>query len=170
MTEKSMVKADFVTSIVLITAGIGIVTSALRMPTMADQNQSVWSAPGVVPTFIGSMIILLSGSMLIRSITRKVFAEFRQGIIPEGQLRQESTRRILRTLGLCVAYALLLGRVWFPIPTFLFIFGFIFLFEYDFKATLKSQTKKVLFAAIIGIVATILVQLVFQKLFLVNLP
>ncbi len=170
MTEKSMLKADFITSLVLIVFGAAVVYFSTQMPTMADRNQSVFSAPGIVPGFIGAMILLLSGAMLIRSFKRKVLAELKAGILPKNVLAQETTRRILLTTLLCVAYALLLGKLWFPIPTFAFVFGFIFLFEYDFKAPLKDQIRKIVVAIIIGLVTTAAVTLVFQKLFLVNLP
>jgi len=170
MTEKSMVKADLITSIILVAFGIAIVTISIRMPTMADYNQSIYSAPGVVPGFIGVMLILLSLSMLIRSIRRKAISEFRGGAIPKDILTQESTRRILMTIAMCVVYAFLLGKIWFPLATFAFIFAFILLFEYDWKIAFSAQTRKTVVAAIIGIVTTALVTLVFQELFLVNLP
>ena len=129
MTEKSMVKADFVTSVILIAMGIAILVLSIQMPTMADRNQSVFSAPGVVPGFIGVMIIILSFSMFVRSLKKKALAEFREGSIPKGSLGQESTKRILITIALCLLYAYLLGKIWFGIPTFAFIFAFIIVFE-----------------------------------------
>jgi len=170
MTEKSMLKADFFTSIVLFLFGTAILVISLQMPTMADQNQSKFSAPGIVPGFIGVMLMLLSISMLLRSIKNKALAEIREGLITKASLSQVTTQRIGLTLLLCVSYGLLLGKLWFPVPTFLFIFVFIFAFEYDFKATLKPQIRKIVVAALIALITTILVTLVFQKLFLVNLP
>ncbi len=170
MTEKSMVKADFVTAVVLIVIGIAILIISIQMPTMADRNQSVFSAPGVVPGFIGVMIILLSFSMLLRSIRKRAIAELREGAIPKGSLTQESTKRILTTIVLCLLYAFLLGKLWFGVPTFAFIFAFILIFEYDRKKPLSAQVKKLLVAALIAALTTAAVMLVFQKLFLVNLP
>ncbi len=170
MTEKSMLKADFFTSIILFAFGTAVLVLSTQMPTMVDRNQSVYSAPGIVPGFIGVMLMLLSVSMLLRSLKNKVLAEIRQGIIPREAMHQVTTQRIGITLALCLGYGLALGKLWFPIPTFAFIFSFIFLFEYDFKAALKPQTKKIVVAIIIAIITTTLVTLVFQKLFLVNLP
>jgi len=170
MTEKSMVKADLITSILLLVFGAAILLLSIQMPTMADRNQSIYSAPGVVPGFIGAMLIILSLSMLLRSIKNKALEEIRKGVIPKEALSQITTRRIFLTLFLCLGYAFLLGKLWFPIPTFAFVFAFIFAFEYDFKAALKTQTKKIVVATIIALVTTTLVTLVFQKLFLVNLP
>jgi putative tricarboxylic transport membrane protein len=170
MTEKSMVKADLVTSVIFVAFGIAIVAISLRMPSMVDRNQSIYSAPGVVPGFIGAMITLLSFSMLLRSLRKKALAEFKDGAIPKGTLGQEASRRILATIAMCAIYSFLLGKIWFPIPTFAFIFMFIALFEYDWKASFASQSRKLLVAAIIALATTAAVMLVFQKLFLVNLP
>lgn len=180
MTEKSMVKADLVTSIVLVVFGIVVLVMSIQMPTMADRNQSIYSAPGVVPGFIGAMIILLSFSMLLRSLRKKAIAAFKEGALPTEAIGQEAIgqeavgkeagRRIFTTIAMCAVYSFLLGKIWFPIPTFAFIFVFIILFDYDFKAAFSSQTRKVLIAAIIALVTTAAVMLVFQKLFLVNLP
>jgi hypothetical protein len=170
MTEKSMVKADFFTAVILIVIGIAIVIISIQMPTMADRNQSVFSAPGVVPGFIGVMITLLSFSMLLRSIRKRALAELREGVVAKGSLNQESTKRILMTIVMCLLYAFLLGKLWFGIPTFAFIFAFITLFEYDLKKPFSAQIKKLLIAAVIAVLTTAAVMLVFQKLFLVNLP
>lgn len=170
MTEKSMTKADFVTSIVLLAFGITVVVMSIQMPVMADANQSKFSAPGIVPGFIGVMVTLLSFAMLIRSIKRKGMQEIVQKGAAKDLLAQETTSRILKTLVICVIYVLLLGKLWFPLPTALFIFAFIVMFEYDFKSAFKPQIKKIIVAFIIAVVATTLVTVVFQYLFLVNLP
>lgn len=170
MTEKSMLKADFFTSLIMTAFGAAILILSIKMPTMADYNQSIYSAPGIVPGFIGAMLVVLSVSMLVRSISRQAFSAIKEGLVTKGVFAQETTRRIGLTLVLCVAYAVALGKLWFPIPTFLFIFLFIFFFEYDFKAKLGPQVKKIVVAAIIALITTAAVDLVFQKLFLVNLP
>jgi len=170
MTEKSMTKADFVTSIVLLAFGITVVFMSVQMPTMADANQSKFSAPGIVPGFIGVMLSLLSLTMLIRSIKRKGMQEIITKSATKDLLAQETTSRILKTLIICVVYVLLLGKIWFPLPTALFIFAFIIMFEYDFKSAFKPQIKTVIVAFIIAVVATALITFVFQSLFLVNLP
>jgi hypothetical protein len=44
-----MVRADFVTSIVLMVLGLATVVASLRMPDYADVGAEPWSAPGTVP-------------------------------------------------------------------------------------------------------------------------
>jgi len=170
MTERTMAKADLVTSAVLIVFSVAVTVNSLAMPSMAGRGESRFSDPGVVPTFLGIMTFLLSMTMLLRSIRRgaaKSFAEDRGKL--DGIDRGQWTR-IGITVGLAVLYALLLGKVWFPLLTFLFVFVFVMLFEYDFKAPLAGQWKKALFAAILAVLTAASIFLVFQYLFLVNLP
>jgi len=170
MTERTMTKVDLVTSAILIVFSSAVTYTSLRMPIMAGRNESPFSAPGVVPTFIGAMLFLLSLAMLVRSLRRGapgMFAEDRGK--PAGGGRTSGIR-IARTVGLCILYVVLLGKVWFPLLTFLFIFAFILAFEYDPSASIASQWKKPLFAAFLAAGAAASVFLVFRYLFLVNLP
>ncbi len=171
MTEKSTAKADFITSLILLAFGIAIVVMSIQMPMATDANQSKFSAPGIVPGFIGAMLSFLSLAMLLRSLKHGGASDLapKPGAV-KRLFAQETTARILKTTGLCVAYALLLGKLWFPIPTFFFAFAFITLFEYDFKSAFKPQIRKVIMAFAIALISTALVTLVFQGLFLVNLP
>jgi uncharacterized integral membrane protein len=170
MTERTMTKADLISSVLLIVFSAAIIASSLGMPTMADRNESPFSGPGVVPAFIGAMLFLLSVTMLIRSMRRGVVKSIAED---KGQPKSgdpASWARIARTVGLCIVYTLLLGRVWFILISFLFVFIFVMMFEYDTKAPFTGQWKKPLFAAILGAATAGLVFFVFQYLFLVNLP
>ena len=102
MTDKSMAKADFITSLTLLAFGIAIVVLSIQMPMATDANQSKFSAPGIVPGFIGAMLSLLSFAMLLRSIRHGGAS----GLAPKpGAVKrlfaQETTARILKTTGLC---------------------------------------------------------------------
>lgn len=171
MTERTMTKADLVTSMLLIVFAAAITLISLSMPDMSDQNRNPLSAPGIVPGFIGVVLFLLGLSMLVRSIRRGAPGFFAQdrGSKPDAGTRA-SWARIARTVGLCLVYVALLGRVWFPLLTFLFVFAFVTMFEYDPKIPIIGQWKTPLFAAILALPTAALVFLVFQYLFLVNLP
>lgn len=170
MTERTKTKADLVTSVLLVVISAAITVNSLAMPTMVDRNESPFSGPGVVPAFIGIMILVLSITMFVRSIRRgapRFFVEDRNKKVAGDT---NTWMRIARTVGLCVIYALLLGKLWFPLITFLFIFTFVMMFEYDFRSPVAGQWKKPLFAAILALVTSASVFFVFQYLFLVNLP
>jgi len=170
MTDRTKTKADLVTSMVIIVFSAAIVVNSLGMPTMADRNRNPLSGPGVVPTFIGAMLFLLGFSMLIRSIRHGGFRLFSEDKAGSGKADTASWVRIGETIGLCVLYAVLLGKLWFPLITFLFVLIFIMIFEFDFKAPVAKQWKIPLFAVIIALITAASVTFVFQYLFLVNLP
>jgi hypothetical protein len=168
MTEKNMVRADFYTSIVLMAFGIVVTVIALRMPELKGQNP--YSAPGLLPTVLGIVIFALSLVMFIRSLLRsKGNVSINAGSF-KAFLADTTVWRIFLTIFICVLYAVLLGKVFFPLLTFLFIAAFVVCFEYDLKTPFKSQIKKILLAMLLAFVASAAVTAVFEYLFLVRLP
>ena len=161
-----MAKADFYTAIVLMAFGITAIVMALGMPVISDR----YSAPGVLPIFLGIVIAGLSFIMFIRSLVRmkgKVgisLASVKDTIAATGALR------IIATIALCLCYSFFLGKLLFPLLTFLFIFAFILFFEYDRKMPLKLQIKTILIAVLVAIITSAAVTAVFRYLFLVRLP
>ncbi len=181
MTDRKMNKADFYTSIVMLAISLTIIIMSLGMPSMVDKNESQWSNPGVVPAFIGFALLLLSGTMFVRAIMRGVLRKDEDEPSNDSSSAEAAfsnkksglaitTRRILITIALCIGYALLLGKIWFPLATFIFVFIFISIFEFNASRKLLQQWKTFLWAAVIGIGTSVLVTVVFQYLFLVNLP
>lgn len=169
MTEKNMAKADFYTAIVLMVCGITATVMALQMPGPPGE-QSPYSAPGLLPTVLGIVIAGLGLIMFIRALAR---AKGDVGISLasfKAFLSATSTRRIIATIVICLVYVFLLGKVWYPLLTFLFVFGFAALFEYDRGQTFRAQIKKILLAALLALCTTAVVTVLFQYLFLVRLP
>jgi hypothetical protein len=170
MTRESMNKADFYTSIVLMTFGIAAIVLAFQMPGMGEDDQNPYSSPGLLPSILGMIIAGLGLIMFVRSIFRTKghvgisVQSFKSVLVDIG------TFRILATIVLCVLYALLLGRLFFPVLTFLFVFTFVVFFEYDLKTSFKLQIKKVIIAAVMAIITSVSIWLVFTHLFLVRLP
>jgi len=167
MTEKNMARADFYTAIVLLAFGITVTVMALQMPEIP---RDPYSAPGVLPTFLGVVITGLSLIMFIRSLVR---TKGKVGVSIssiKNVLTMTATLRMIVTVGFCLCYVFLLGKVYYPLATFLFLFLFILCFEYDRKTPFKTQLKKLLFAVLVGLIASALITVVFQYLFLVRLP
>jgi hypothetical protein len=67
MTEKNMARADFYTSIILMAFAVAAVAGALKMPVIQGDP---YSAPGLLPTLLGSVIFLLGLVMFVRSLIR----------------------------------------------------------------------------------------------------
>lgn len=171
MKESNLPRADFVSSIVLIVFGTGVLWASLAMPRFEEQGGVVYDAPGVVPGIIGVLVIALSIVMLVRSIARKGFHLGITGRSLGAVLRDEQTLRMLGTVLSCVLYALVLLRLFhFIAGTLIFVLVFVLLFEYDLRKSPASQWKVLLFAVLMSVLTTGGVYVAFRYLFLVNLP
>jgi putative tricarboxylic transport membrane protein len=167
MTEKNMVRADFYTAIILMAFAIAAVAGALKMPVIQGDP---YSSPGLLPTFLGSVIFFLSFVMFVRALLRSKGKVGIQWGSAKAFVKDQAIRRIALTIVICVLYVVLLGKISFPALTFLFIFGFVLCFEYDRGVPFKSQIKKILIAALMGLLVSAAVTLTFERLFLVRLP
>jgi len=162
-----MARADFYTGIIMMTFGITAIVMALQMPRI---ERDPYSSPGVLPGFLGVVITGLSLVMFVRSVIRtKGQVGFSRSSV-KSFFADIGTRRVIITTILCVAYALLLGKVLFPLLTFVFILIFVIVFEYDRTITFKPQIKKVLIALLVALISSLSITAVFQYLFLVRLP
>ena len=166
MTEKNMVKADFYTSIVLMAFGITAVVMALGMPVISTK----YSAPGVLPIFLGIVITGLSFIMFVRSLVRLKGRLGVSGSSIKEAFAAVGSRRMMVTVILCLCYSFLLGKILFPVLTFFFVFTFIIFFEYDRTISFKSQIKKILIAVLVALITAAAITAVFRYLFLVRLP
>ncbi|MFO7782365.1 MAG: tripartite tricarboxylate transporter TctB family protein [Spirochaetia bacterium] len=171
MEERNMPKADFVTAMIFVAFGIGVLVLALQMPRFEGQDVNPYSVPGIVPGFLGAIIAFLGGVMLIRSILKK---GYRLGIDRDAVTRfyrAEATKRFAMTIVICVVYALVvLGRVPYEVATALFVFAFIAYFEYESDKPLRAQLRKIGIALLMAVLVAGIVGYVFRSLFLVNLP
>jgi hypothetical protein len=171
MQEKNMPRADLVTSVILIAFGVGVLVNSLQMPTFAEQGVNPYSAPGIVPGFLGAIVTVLGVVLFVRSILRKGHRLGVSRAATRAFLTAEMTKRFAVTIIVSVIYGLgLLGRLPYEIATTLYVFAFIFIFEYKWKLGFRAQWKRVLLAAVVALLAGFVVGSVFRYLFLVNLP
>ena len=170
MTEKNMGRADFYTALTLIAFGITALAMALQMPRVMGRGESPYSAPGLLPAILGTVIAGLGFILLVRSLVRTKGRVGVSGSSFKHFFTETGTIRIIVTIALCLCYTALLGKVFFPLLAFLFIFVFVLCFEYELKESLRSQIKKILAAALLAVCTSAGVTLIFQYLFLVRLP
>jgi hypothetical protein len=171
MKETNMPKADFVTSIILLIFSISIIILSIRMPRMEEVGADPYSAPGIVPGFLGVIILFLSIILLVRSIFKNGFKIdlHRKKII--SFFKDKPIIRVLLTLIISVVYGtILLGRTPYVLATFLYVIVFVFIFEYRFDKQFRGQGKTLLFSFIQAILVSGAVAAVFRYLFLVKLP
>lgn len=171
MKESNMARADFLTSIVLIAFGLAVLIMSLNMPTFAAQGVNPYSAPGIVPGFLGAIIAFFGLVLFIRSIRRQGYKLGIDGSSVKGFFTAQQTLRMVITIVISVLYALvLIGRMPYAVATGLYVLAFILLFEYEWKTPVLAQWKVLLFALIVAILTAAIVTAVFQYLFLVSLP
>lgn len=172
MTDAKMVRKDFITSIVLIAFSLSVVVQSYSMDRLERRGIDPFSAPGVVPGLIGLVLLCLALILFVRSIRRggyRIFQRDRTGsTLP---VHQGAVLRVLLTLALSLVYAVgFLGWLNYSLATGLYILVFICLFEYRPGLGVRGQKKMFLAALFQAVVASLLITLVFQKLFLVDLP
>ena len=171
MNESSMHRADFISAMFLIAFGVATVVVSLRMPTFAELGASPYSAPGIMPLFVGTVIAVLGGVLLVRSI---LHGGYRLGLTREkigGIIRNPSIVRILVTVTLSVVYGLvLLGRISFILATGLYVFAFVMAFEFRFREPIGGQWKTLISGLVLAVLVTLSVSATFRYAFLVTLP
>jgi putative tricarboxylic transport membrane protein len=86
-------------------------------------------------------------------------------------LSNPGNQRLLLTAILCIGYAgFLIGTLPYWLATGLFIFVFIILFEWERGMNVARRGKCLTSAALISILSSAAITLVFERLFLVALP
>jgi putative tricarboxylic transport membrane protein len=159
-----MIRADFVTSLVLMLLGVTTLVESLRMPRFTDIGESPYSAPGLVPGILGVAVALLGLILCSRSV-----AALRAGA--ESEPGEGGWLRALAAFSLCGIYAIVLvSRVPFWLATFLFIVTFILGFEFADPEMRERPIRRIAVGVAIAAVATAAVSYVFQEIFYVRLP
>jgi hypothetical protein len=171
MDDKTLLKADFFSSIGLILFGALVLVESWNMPRFEEQGRNFYTAPGLVPGLLGLLFLLLGGVMFVRSIRRGGHRLRGSGAPARGYLSDAGNRRFLMALGLCLLYSLgLIGVLPYALATGIFIALFIVAFEYEPGTRLRSQVRTLATAALQAVLVAVAVTYVFQELFLVNLP
>jgi putative tricarboxylic transport membrane protein len=166
-----MARADFLTGIALICVSLYVLIESWRMPRLEHLKVHPLSVPGIVPAFIAAVLLLFGAILVIRSIRR---GGHRLEVSYEGFRRILSipgNQRLLLTAILSISYAgFLIGTLPYWLVTGLFIFVFIILFEWERGMNLARQRKCIISAALIAVLLSAAITIVFERLFLVALP
>lgn len=145
--------------------GAAVLAASWRMDRLANLNVNPWSVPGLLPGVLGALMLLFGTALLLRSLAA------RGGGVPAAA---GSAARTWLALLLCFGYAVgLLGRglpFWLTSAAFLFAailaFGWL---DRDAQAP-PSLPRLALGAAAIALAASGAIGLLFQEVFLLNLP
>jgi hypothetical protein len=145
-----------------------VLTLTLRMPTYTDQGGQLYTAPGLVPSFYGVVIGLLSLWLAGRAIGAGALGSAGRG---EHRETGNSNARFVLAAGLGVVFIVgLIGRMPFWLAAAIFVTAFVAAFEWRPGLDAKARARRLAAALPIGLCTGILVTLVFERVFLVRLP
>ena len=164
-----MVKADFVTGLVLIALGIATVVASFQMPRFAELNVNPYTVPGLVPGALGAVLLVLGAALFVRAARA---GGWRLWARP-GVRRQPDpgVPHLLLAAALCLGYAGgLIGRLPFWLATLVFVALFVALFEWPLARNAREHARRLAVALGFGAIVAAAVTLVFQEVFLVRLP
>jgi hypothetical protein len=148
---------------------VAILAHSWGMPTYTDQGGQIYTAPALVPSFYGVVILLLSLWLMLRSV--------RAGALtPSGTVGAEpdegnSNIRLALAAGLGAVFIVgLIGRMPFWLAAAVFVALFVAAFEWRPGLEPKARLRLVGIAVVQGVLTGMLVTLVFERVFLVRLP
>jgi putative tricarboxylic transport membrane protein len=166
-----MVKADFVTGLVLIALGIATVVASLEMPRFAELEINPYTVPGLVPGALGVVILILGTALFMRAARAGGWRLVERAAGRGSWWSDPGKRNLALAVLLCLAYAAgLVGRVPFWLAIFLFVAAFVAAFEWPLARTDAERLRRLAFAVIFAAVVAAVVTFVFQEIFLVRLP
>jgi putative tricarboxylic transport membrane protein len=166
-----MIKADFVTGLVLILVSLFVVFESWRMPRLEHLKVHPLSVPGTVPAFLGIVIFVFAVVLVIRSALAGGHRLALSVQATRRLLAQPGNQRLLVTAILCIGYAgFLVGSIPYGPATGLFMFAFMVIFEWRRCMTRREYVRLGLVAGILAVGTSALVTWTFESLFLVTLP
>ena len=162
-------RVDLWTGAVFLVLGIAIISLAWRMPTFKEQKGEIFTAPGLVPSFYGVIICILSIWLAVRSIRRGALT----AAPPAGEAAPEGTSNLRLALAAALGLVFcvgLIGRMPFWLAAAIFVTAFIVLFEWRPDEPWPKRARYIATALVQGAITGAAVMLVFEKIFYVRLP
>ena len=150
--------------------GAAVLIGSIRMDRLEAQHINPYTVPGLLPGLLGLVMILLGVLLALRSWGRG--ARLVGG--PQFAIDWRSMRRLAVVIGLILIYTVaLLGRgLPFWLVSALYVTASIVLLQAPQRALAGRPLgwRDIAFAAAVGIGSGVVIEYVFQELFLVRLP
>lgn len=154
--EKIGAAADFISSVLLLCVAAFVLVESLRMPI---RGGLIITAPGLLPTALGVILLLLSAMLLVSAVKKRGPAFVKAWIAVT--LKDVESRRWLAVVLLTGAYILSIGRISFPLATFAYLIT-IFLY--------LKIARRYWYAIFIAVAATILTSFITPLVFGISMP
>jgi hypothetical protein len=151
--------------------GAAVLVGSITMDRLEQQNINPYTIPGLLPGILGIAMLLLGALLALRSWRRGALA---QSHVPFTAHQRETRKRVWTVIALCTIYSV--GLIGHGIPFWaasaVFVVASIVILQRMSRDDVERRLtpKFWLKALVIGVIAAVLTQVVFQELFLVRLP
>lgn len=160
-------RADTLIGTIVCVLGAAVLAGAIAMPRFEHRSADPLTVPGITPGLLGTIILVLGVILTLRG-ARRTGTEPPLGITSWSP---GAVRRTLFTLAALLVYGFaLFGNLPFIPATALFVFCFTVGVEMMRPDRTRSLAATLLGAAVLALLSSLIIWLVFSKIFLVQLP
>ena len=164
-------RADFKDAVGWIALGLAILVGSITMDRLEAQNINPVTVPGLLPGLLGIAMILLGSALGVRSLRLGALAQAAPAATP---LRREEIKRVWIAIALCAGYGVVLVGHGIPfwIASAIYVTASILVFQRISREPSQRRlgARAWAKALTIGVAASVVTWLVFEKVFLVRLP
>jgi hypothetical protein len=163
-------RRDLLGALAWIALGTLIVVASWRMDRLETMGATAYTAPGLWPGMVGTLLAVLGGVLALRSARRA--ARIGWDAAEADDTDYAPLPSFLVAALLFFVYALLLvGRgLPFWLGTALFVTAFVWLFQLAQRRAAGQQTRGAIVALACGALTALAVTAVFEQIFFVRLP
>jgi len=163
-------RADLFGGLAWMAFGLAIVGGSIAMDRLEQFGATWFTAPGLVPGVLGTTVAALGLLLLVRAVKAGAVAGLAKPWAPTADGRLSLKRASLATLLSLIFTLGLIGRLPFLVASALFVFAFIMVFDVSATGAPSRIARRATIAAITAVVTSVVVTLVFERIFLVRLP
>lgn len=164
-------RADLHDAIGWIVLGVAVVVASLQMDRLQDRHINPYTIPGLVPGLLGAGMVLLGVILGMRSWMQ---GAGRQAIAQATANQRARRKRALLSVILCCGYSVVLIGHGLPfwVASSIYVTCSILVFDHISADPAKRglSVLAVAKALLIGVLSSVVVWLVFERIFLVRLP
>lgn len=160
-------RADFWSGLVWILLGLAIVWGSWTMGRLEHLQASIYTVPGVVPGLLGAAIAFMGVVLLGRALRAGALqAQPRRVFVPRRHWR------LAFSLGLSLLYAgvVVISALPFWLITAIYVGIFVLVFQCEERRANGQVPRGIAVATAHGLLSGLIIQYVFEDLFLVRLP
>jgi hypothetical protein len=164
-------RADLANAVGWIVFGSAALIASLAMDRLEQQHINPYTVPGLLPALLGIAMILLGGTLGVRSWRR---GALHSAAVAATSDRREQRRRVWIVIALCATYCVVLIGHGLPfwLASTVYVTGSILILQRLSRDPQLRQLSSmaVIKALVIGSSSALITHVVFQDLFLVRLP